>query len=411
MPYETLEHIYYKNPEQWQSEYKKRFNSDIAIKLNFQINENQAFYLETPELLKRVIQMQKLDKEILLLINKLPTEAINQFKRSCLIDEIVLTNSIEGVHSTRRDVEDILSELETKNRHKRFYGLISKYYMLLKNSKLNIEKSEDIREIYNDLVLSEIASDNPENIPDGKIFRKESISVYSPSGKELHRGVYPESKIIDNMNSALQYINNSNDELPFSIATFHYLFGYIHPFYDGNGRTSRFISSYLLSKYFEPTVAYRLSYTIKENIKQYYDAFKTCNSRHNLGDITPFIYTFFEIIEKSLYQLKTSLEEKYNRLKYYEKHMKLLNKYEAYESIYFVLVQATLFAENGISTKELIEYLNCSRTTLNNKLKTISNLEKTIISKYRSGKENYYSLNLHEFDNIILSKAKHTKTD
>ena len=47
----------------------------------------------------------------------------------------------------------------------------------------------------------------------------------------------------------------------------------IHPFVDGNGRTSRFISSYLLSKEFEFLIGFRLSYTIKEHIKDYYEEF------------------------------------------------------------------------------------------------------------------------------------------
>ena len=107
------------------------------------------------------------------------------------------------------------------------------------------------------------------------------MSVESATQKEIHRGIYPESKIIECMEQALKVLNaNEMDEL-FKVAVFHYLFGYIHPFYDGNGRTSRFISSYLLSKEFEPTIAYRLSYTIKENIKEYYQAFKICNDRHN----------------------------------------------------------------------------------------------------------------------------------
>ena len=58
-----------------------------------------------------------------------------------------------------------------------------------------------------------------------------------------------------------------NIEILIRISIFHYLIGYIHPFYNGNGRLSRFVSSYLLSRDLEPLLSYRLSYTIKENIK------------------------------------------------------------------------------------------------------------------------------------------------
>ncbi len=33
-----------------------------------------------------------------------------------------------------------------------------------------------------------------------------------------------------------------------SIAVFHYLFGYVHPFYDGNGRMARYLSSIFCSE-------------------------------------------------------------------------------------------------------------------------------------------------------------------
>ena len=49
----------------------------------------------------------------------------------------------------------------------------------------------------------------PEDAPDGEIFRKESVSVYSPTGKELHCGVNPESKIIEYMDNAIDFLNNS----------------------------------------------------------------------------------------------------------------------------------------------------------------------------------------------------------
>ena len=59
----------------------------------------------------------------------------------------------------------------------------------------------------------------------------------------------------------------SNDkDLPFLISTAlcYYLFTYIHPFYDGNGRTARFLTSYQLTQVLHYTVALRLPITIKK---------------------------------------------------------------------------------------------------------------------------------------------------
>ncbi|WP_318259784.1 Fic family protein [Ruminococcus sp. YRD2003] len=70
----------------------------------------------------------------------------------------------------------------------------------------------------------------------------------------MDKGLAPESKIIDTMNKSLDVFNNNDIDIFMRIAVFHYLFGYIHPFYDGNGRTSRFISSYLLSRQLNPLI-------------------------------------------------------------------------------------------------------------------------------------------------------------
>ena len=76
-------------------------------------------------------------------------------------------------------------------------------------------------------------------------------------------------------------------KLPFSI-----ILSDIFILYDGNGRLSRFISSYLLKREFNTLVALRLSYTIKNTKNEYYKAFDLCNNKKNMGELTFFSITF-----------------------------------------------------------------------------------------------------------------------
>ena len=57
-------------------------------------------------------------------------------------------------------------------------------------------------------------------------------------------------------------------------------------------------------------LSYRISETIKENIKEYYRAFKDCNDPHNLGDLTPFLLMMLRMILAALTELSGSLSRR-----------------------------------------------------------------------------------------------------
>jgi Fic family protein len=210
----------------------------------------------------------------------------------------------------------------------------------------------------------------------------------------IHHGVYPEENIITSMNAAINILNDSSIEPLFRISIFHYLFGYIHPFYNGNGRLNRFISSYYLANVLEPIMGYRLSYTIKENINTYYKSFKLVNEEINKGDITPFIFTYLDFIKESAANLKNGLTERAHRLEVLNEQIASLSHGtdEKYSRLYYYLLQASLFSEIGISTKELLEYLDISRPTLQRRLDEIDKHDLLITEKRNSNK--FYRLNL-----------------
>lgn len=394
-----LKKLFHMDRTKYEEEYLKRFNSPETIRLDFKINGEQAFVCQTSEILSTIISIERTDKHVRSLHKELPLAAISHFANRCLIDEIVLSNNIEGVHSTRKELSAILSDLSEKNKRQRFYGLVNKYKALMTTDNIPLEKCEDVRKIYDDIFIDEIKQDDPKNVPDGKIFRKNSVSVYSPTDKEIHKGLNPEEKIIEAMNSALKLLKNENLDILLRISLFHYLFGYIHPFYDGNGRTIRFISSYLLSQELDRLIGYRISYTIKENISKYYKAFDICNHPLNKGDLTPFAEMFLNIIDISIKQLLSALEKRVNELKHFKSLLEQMldDETERVKSLYFILVQAALFSNVGITARELSGHLSVSLNTLRTMLNKIpQNL--LIIDK--SEKEYHYLMNLSELDKI-----------
>ena len=410
MGYLELGKMYYGDKVSYRAEYEARFSSPDTIKLNFWIKSNQVFFVPMPELSNLIFQILRTDKRITSLSRALPQVAIDQFTKRCLIDEIVLTNKIEGVYSTRKEIATVLDELaasseKKKGKRRRFLGLVAKYLKLQTGDFVEITTCEDIRKLYDEIVLPEVIEEDPNNAPDGTIFRKESASIKTSTDKEIHRGVYPESAIIQEIEKALEFLNDENIEKLYRISGFHYLLEYIHPFYDGNGRLGRFLISNLLAQDLDPLIAYRISYTITENIADYYDAFKTCNDPHNLGDITPFMLMMLGMIKESVLQLEDALQKRKTRL---DQYRDLLSNLPIGESksgrMCYVLIQAALFSEHGISTKELQECLENSYSTVKKGLDFIE--KEGLLIKEKVGKENFYSLDLSKLDQILFDMAK-----
>ena len=400
MSRKTLKALFHMGAKEYKTEYESRFNAEDTILLSVNIGENAAFICQTPEIYKQIISIERMDKAVEAVANTLPQLAISQFASKCLIDEILLTNNIEGVHSTRKEIGEILQDLSTRNKRNRFVGLVAKYAALEDNQSISFKTCQDIRKVYDDIFYEEIKATDPENLPDGEIFRKSGVEVQSATQKVIHKGLSPESKIIDTMNQSLEVLNNDDIDIFIRIAVFHYLFGFIHPFYDGNGRTSRFISSYLLSRQLNPLIGFRLSYTVKENISKYYKAFEVCNNPHNKGELTPFVEMFLNIIEKSLQQLLETLEEKKYKWEYYCQCIGRLPNADKNDMshLYGLLIQAALFSNIGISREGLLTQLQLSENTLRSRLRLIPD---TLLIENRQKGRKYYLLDLDAADKLF----------
>ena len=398
MPYVPLNKLFYSDSKNYEKKYAKRFGSEYAVHIDFRIGEFDAFFVQTPEIFAKMLAIYKESNTVNWFCCDLPGAALEQFATSCLIDEIVLTNAIEGVHSTRREIDSLL---EGGGKSTRFYGLVQKYLMLRQGKPLEFKTCADIRSVYDELVLREVEIDDPDNVPDGEIFRKGSVSVSSQTQKELHRGLYPESSIISAAEKALAFLNDESVELLYRAAAFHYFIGYIHPFYDGNGRLNRFISSYLLGSELCPLAGFRLSYTVKQNISDYYKAFGICNDPKSRGDITPFVEMFLGIVETAVTQLGEALEKRSEKLAYYHSWIVLLP--DAADAkmaqLYDYLIQAALFSENGIGTEELLRLFGVSRNTLQKKLGKVEAVK--LLQTVTKNRMKFYGLDLKAFDELI----------
>jgi len=396
MSYLSLKKYEYRHHGKSDEEYLRRFNSDDSIKIGLNINSYPAFFVETKEIRQKLSVILKLDKYVSKLCFQLPKEALAHYMLYSLFEEIQITNSIEGVQSTKKELMDAYYHNGT-----RFNGIVGKYHMLISKDNIPLDSCRDIRNLYDELVLQEVLEVSKDYKPDGEIFRKDRTYIRGAKLEPIHEGLYPEEKIIDSMTNALAFLNNEDQELLYRVAVFHYLLGYIHPFYDGNGRLNRFISSYMLTRELEPIIGYSLSNTIKEEQSLYNRTFNECNDKGNRGELTMFVYMFLDIVHVSISNLIDALESRSNSWKRYEDNISKLPfaDQKFYSKLYKVLILNKLFAPSRIEINELKKCTNISIPTLRNLLKSLDNVGLLITDK--SERSFKYEINLDKMDQLL----------
>lgn len=402
MAYESLKKIYYQEPGKYEEAYLSRFNSSTTKHIEITIhqynhkNEYPLFYCYDESIINSIISILHEKYELDKLLADIPMVIVDQFIKSSIVEEVKSTNDIEGVRSTKKEIRLALAKQNTDSENLRLWRVVNKYLSLLNNNLKNFKTCTDIRNFYDEFILKEVVADNSENAPDGIIFRKESVSVCTGTDRIIHQGLYPEKLITAAMEHALSILNDENKPLLVRVTIFHYLFGYIHPFYDGNGRLIRFITSQYLAKELGGIISIRISITIKKQLKKYYQLFEQTNNELNRGDLTPFIHGFLMFVFDTIKETKQLLLKKIEQLDRYENKLAaLLNKSgiddELLNDIYYILLQASLFSGEGATVEQIMETTKKSRNTIETRL---TQMPKGHLIKVKATRPYKYKLNV-----------------
>lgn len=392
-------YFYQHTQEEYETEYIRRLEAPFTVHFNIPIHQYNrksaypAFLCYTGEILRLVEKFYKTYEQFLYTVNNVPPVVLYQFTRLSIVEEVKSTNDIEGVRSTKKEIREIIEKKGT--HYHRLQSVVHQYLELLGEEEIKFDTCQDIRNFYDDFTHQEITRENPQNRLDGSLFRKEPVQIEAATGKTIHQGLYPESRIIEALDQALRILHSEEYPLLIRLALFHYFFVYIHPFYDGNGRTDRFITSYFLSRQFHRLLAVRLSIYIKRNQSRYYHMLEEADSERNRGDMTPFVMGFLDILIGSTEDTIGVLSRKNEQMRKYESRIDAFQlKDKLLKEIYITLLQAALFYGEGISMADLMKVTGKNRGTIQKRIDEIPG-NHLIVTKV--GKTNYYKLNLMLF--------------
>lgn len=268
----------------------------------------------TPAITKALLEIER-HKEA---IEHLPFSAsmLASLRESARLMSTHYSTQIEGNQLSPKEVEKVVKkniggfpgrerdEMEVKNYYKALEVVES-----LASSNDPI-KEKDIQCIHS-LILK--GKTNPTPYRDGQNVIQDSMSgavVYMP----------PEyTDVPQLMEELVRWINQQVKEeiLPVAIigAIAHYQYATIHPYYDGNGRTARLLTTLILHKCgYDLKGIYSLEEYYAKNLKAYYNALDTDNiPNYYMGrkeaNITPFLEYFCSGMAISFRRIRTKAEQ------------------------------------------------------------------------------------------------------
>lgn len=380
MAYKTLKTIFHMSDEQnFEKEYQQRLNNFTTYVTDIEINPIRKqiqiksmmfplFFCPTKTIIIKAEKILINSSEINKLINSQPIVATTSYLKKLLINEMQSTNEKENVRSTKKELADALNNNNLKS-NKRFRGLVYQYSLLLSDEDFTLNEISDFRKAYDLLLSNEIAD---EDLPDGLMFRKQGVGVRDTSKEKwVHRNEYSEYEIVDFLNKMLNFISHYEAPILLKILASHFMFEYLHPFYDGNGRLGRYIIAKLLKDNLEHVTALTFSYAVNRNKNKYDKAFASTSHFLNKGEMTYFIDVMLDLIiegqETAIEQFKENIamiETLYGRLEN-------LNLKEHEKNVLFILLQDKVFGNEytRISLRELVEFLPFGRKKLDSIIK------------------------------------------
>ena len=374
-----------------EEEYRLRIDNPATYRSGIVFDKHEIFATCVTDLVTHMNDIAYAEKAVEKAWNELPRFAQREYLMQLIAKEVQNTNIIEGVHSTRKELSKALDAASEQNKHTRF-SEFTKLFLELADSKeksvtdsvadLNaksVEKSsvksvadskesstsipqtlQDIRKIYDSIMQGELEA---KDIPDGEIFRSGKVSIRDGANNVVHDGDATEAEIQDHLTQMLSLMNSNKVPTLIKACMCHYAFESVHPFYDGNGRTGRFLLALQLHEQLSMPTILSLSSIIYAEKSGYYAAFSKAQELFNCNDLTMFCCTMLEYIEKAQNEVFDNISVQLKQIIYCMDKLFEFSKKTAISKVQrevlTILLQNKLFSYNPtpMTRKQLSEYV------------------------------------------------------
>ena len=216
-----------------------------------------------------------------------------------MTEEIHSSLKIENINSSRESVRRILDGYAPlDDSESRILGM-KKGLEFISDPRNKITE-ENLHHLYQVTVGDFLEKENL--LLPGNFYRHDGVYIV---GSEIeHEGI--NSKMLPGyMKDLIAYINtpSTSSELV-KAAVIHFYLAYLHPYFDGNGRTARFLQLwYLVQCGYSYALFVPLSSYINETKNEYYKAFSLVENNSKISgrvDVTPFLNYFNDNVYSKL---------------------------------------------------------------------------------------------------------------
>lgn len=321
---------------------------------------------------------------------------LNSLRETAKVSAIHYSTQIEGNKLTQKEVSNLINHKVSNTGRIRDEKEIKGYYAALDYVEKLIKDKSVLTEDNIKYIHALVSGGSNSKLKKNEYRQAQNVITDSLTGGIVY--MPPEAKDVEGlMKEFVRWINSDDDiPVPIKAAIIHYQFVTIHPYFDGNGRTARLLTTFFLHRYgYDLKGIYSLEEYYAKDLQGYYDALTIGNS-HNyyLGrqnaDITKWVEYFINGMAKAFNAVCIKAQKQENS----KDEFKILRELDAKQREILTLFETQKF----ITSKDIAEFFKFSARSA--RLLASQWVDKGFLTASGNGKQRKYKLD-ELYENIL----------